>query len=96
MDVLLTAAARRDLIGLYRFLAERNPTAAEAVVARIDERFSQLVRFPFIGRSRESLGPGLRSVLAGNHLIFYLVEGQGIVVIRVLDARMDIDEELRR
>jgi toxin ParE1/3/4 len=59
-------------------------------------RFKNLSRFPFIGRERSSLAPGLRSVLVGTHLIFYLVERDRIVIVRVIDGRMDIDEEFKR
>jgi plasmid stabilization system protein ParE len=52
--------------------------------------------FPFIGRERSSLAPGLRSIVVGNHLIFYVVEADQIIIVRVIDSRMDIDEEFRR
>ncbi len=51
---------------------------------------------PFIGRERSSLALRLRSVVVGIHLIFYVVEHDSITIVRVLDGRMDIDEEFRR
>jgi plasmid stabilization system protein ParE len=30
------------------------------------------------------------------HLIFYVVERNRIVVVRIIDGRMDIDEEFKR
>jgi len=35
-------------------------------------------------------------LLSGNYLIFYLVEAEQITIVRVIDSRMDIDEEFRR
>jgi len=32
----------------------------------------------------------------GRHLIFYVVERDRIVIVRVIDGRMDIDEEFKR
>jgi toxin ParE1/3/4 len=50
----------------------------------------------FTSDRASSLAAGLRSVLVGTHLIFYLVDSERIVIVRVIDGRMDIDEEFRR
>jgi plasmid stabilization system protein ParE len=51
---------------------------------------------PFIGRERSSIALGVRSVVVGTHLIFYTVGSDSITIVRVIDGRMDIDEEFRR
>ena len=96
MKVVVSDRANSDLLRIYLYLAPRNQAAADAVIERIDKRFEQLSRFPFIGRERSSLAPGLRSIVVGNHLIFYVVEADQIIIVRVIDSRMDIDEEFRR
>jgi toxin ParE1/3/4 len=96
MKIVISDKARDDLRRAYGYLAIRNPQAADALMREIDDRFKNLSRFPFIGRERSSLAPGLRSVLVGTQLIFYLVEPDRIVVVRVIDGRMDIDEEFKR
>ncbi len=96
MKVLLSDKAGKNLLQIYSYIAERNPTAAEAFIRRIDEKFDQISYLPFIGRERSSLAPGLRSVVVGNHVIFYAVKPDSIIVVRVIDGRMDIDEEFRR
>jgi toxin ParE1/3/4 len=96
MKVRISYRASRDLHRIYSYLAERNPAAAEDLIRRIDQKFDQLAKLPFIGRQRSTLAPGLRSVLVGNHLIFYLVGTDTITIVRVIDGRMDIDEEFRR
>jgi len=96
MKIVISDKARDDLRRIYGYLAIRIPQAADLLMREIDDRFKNLSRFPFIGRERSSLAPGLRSVLVGTHLIFYLVEPDRIVVVRVIDGRMDIDEEFKR
>ena len=96
MKIVWSEKAERDLLQIYGYLAERNLRAADALVREVDAKFNNLSRFPFIGRERSSLAPGLRSVLVGTHLIFYLVERDRIVIVRVIDSRMDIDEEFKR
>jgi toxin ParE1/3/4 len=96
MKVLLTHKASGDLLRIYSYLVERNPTAAEALLRRIDEKLGQLAELPFIGRERASLAPGLRSVIVGNYVLFYTVGSGSVTLVRVIDGRMDIDEEFRR
>ena len=96
MKVLVSDKASRDLLRIYSYIAEHNPIAAEDLIRRIDQKFNQLAALPFIGRERSTLAPGLRSVLVGNHVIFYSVTPDSITVMRVIDGRMDIDEEFRR
>jgi toxin ParE1/3/4 len=96
MKVLISSKAHDDLIRIYLYLVERNPSAAETVIGAIDTKFGQLSLFPFIGRKRSSLALGLRSTIVGMHLIFYTVERERITIVRVIDGRMDIDEEFQR
>jgi toxin ParE1/3/4 len=47
---------------------------------------------PYGGRSRDEVRPGLRSVVANPHIVFYRVNADGLAeVIRVIDGRRDID-----
>ena len=96
MKVVVSDKAKADLLRIYLYLAPRNAAAAETIIEQFDHRFEQLSRLPFIGRPRPALAPGLRSLVAGNHLIFYAVDNDQIAIVRVIDSRMDIDQEFRR
>jgi toxin ParE1/3/4 len=96
MQLVVSADADDDLLQIYRYLAERNPAAAEAVAGGINRAFDNLLRFPFIGRDRSSLRPGIRSIVAGVYVIFYRVELERITIMRVLHGRRDIDAEFQR
>ena len=96
MTIVLSDKARAGLLRIFRYIDERSPNAAIAFIRRIDTNFENLVRFPFIGRERSYLAPGLRCLVVGLHLIFYTVERDSITVVRVIDGRMDVDEEFQR
>ena len=96
MMIFVSRKANGDLLQIYSYLVQRNPNAAEALVRRIDRKFDELSRFPFIGRERSSLGLGIRSTVVGKHVIFYTVESDLVTIVRVIDGRRDIDEEFRR
>ena len=96
MRIVLSDKARADLLRIDHFIDARDSKAADAFVQRIDANFGNLAQFPFIGRERSSLAPGLRCLVVGLHLIFYQVDAEQITVIRVIDSRMDVDEEFHR
>ncbi|HEY4774775.1 MAG TPA: type II toxin-antitoxin system RelE/ParE family toxin [Xanthobacteraceae bacterium] len=96
MKIFVSDQADADLLQIISYLLERNPGAARSVAHEIDKKFENLSHFPFIGRERSTLAPGLRSVVAGTNVIFYLVESDRITIVRVLDGRRDIDAEFRR
>jgi toxin ParE1/3/4 len=96
MHVVLTDKAKLDLFRIHSYIDERNPTAAESFIRRVRNNFENLARFPFIGRERSSLAPGLRCLVVGLHLIFYTVDPDEITVVRVIDGRMDVEEEFHR
>jgi toxin ParE1/3/4 len=96
MEIILSEKADQDLIRIYSYLAERDAKAAENLVRDIDRKLKNLASFPFIGRKRSHLGRGIRSVVVSNYLIFYMVQSSHIGIVRIIDGRMDIDEEFPR
>ena len=44
-----------------------------------------------VGRKREELAPGLRSVTEGNHVILYRGTASGAYIARVLHTKQDIE-----
>ena len=96
MKVFVSDRADADILHFYQYIAERNPAAAESVIRDIDRKFESLSRFPFIGRERSSLAPGLRSLAAWPYVIFYAIGNDRIIIVRVLDGRRDIDAEFQR
>jgi toxin ParE1/3/4 len=96
MRLTISDKARADLLRIYRYLDERSPNAANTFIRRINTNFDNLIRFPFIGRERSRLAPGLRCLVVGLHLLFYTIDSDQVIIIRVIDGRMDVDEEFYR
>jgi plasmid stabilization system protein ParE len=70
MRVFLTEDADADLLSIHAYVAERNPAAAISLARDFEQKLLSLSRFPFIGRERSRLSNGVRSVVAGNYVIF--------------------------
>jgi len=96
MDVVLSDKARSDLLATHRYFEQRSANAADAFIRRVNSNFENLARFPFLGRDRSSLVPGLRCLIVGLYLVFYTIGTERITIVRVIDARMDVDEEFYR
>ena len=96
MKVVVSRRAKQDLVEIYRYISRDNPHAALNILERIDSRLTQLSRFPFIGRERSTLGPGVRSLLAGSYSVFTQLGLRKLRSCGVIDRRMDIEQEFQR
>jgi toxin ParE1/3/4 len=83
--------AEIDIASIWRFIAENNVKAADAVLDQIEKTFAMLAQTPMAGRSRSDLSPSLRSFPVGGYIIFYIPVSDGIEVVRVMSGRRDID-----
>ncbi|MEQ8694446.1 MAG: type II toxin-antitoxin system RelE/ParE family toxin [Gammaproteobacteria bacterium] len=92
--LILSPSAVADLEGIYRYIAEDDPTAAGDQVERILTTADGLCDFPERGRSRPYLAPNLRSCVRDNYVVFYYPHADRIDVARVLHSKMDIEHEM--
>ena len=60
------------------------------------QRFAELREFPFLGPDRSELRASLRGLLVEGYIAFYMVEVDRIVIVRVIDGRKDIEQELSK
>ena len=91
LSVVRTDQAETDLAEILDSLEERSPQAAERLATAIDDRCTLLSQLPLMGRPREELGPGLRSVVIERYVLFYRVTATAVEVLRILHGARDID-----
>lgn len=85
------AEADLDAIWLYIAPAASNIDIATLVIETITARFWLLAQFPYLGRSREDLRPGLRSFSADEYLVVYAIGADDVVfILHVLHGSRDI------
>jgi toxin ParE1/3/4 len=82
----------REGIWDYYVRVAGRPTA-EKLLREIAEVIALIEDHPFAGRSRDEVRPGLRSLAATPHIIFYRVVNDTPQIVRVLDGRQDIEEK---
>lgn len=90
-----TENAERDLADIGNFIARDNPINAARFVARVEEHCQLLAAHPLLGRARDELVPGLRSLTFGRYVIFYRALDDGAEIVRVLHGARDLRRALR-
>jgi toxin ParE1/3/4 len=85
--------ARADLSEIWNYYAKvASRHTADKIVREIGEMCRLLENHPLAGRARDEVRPGLRSIAARPHVVFYRVNNDAPEIIRVLDGRRDLDE----
>lgn len=90
----LSLAAEADLDAIWYYVAKESSSieAANRLIDSISSRFLLIERHPYLGRSRDhDLGAGSRSLTAGEYVIVYDVEGEDVLILRVVHGRRDLE-----
>jgi toxin ParE1/3/4 len=61
----------------------------ESYSEEIDRALAELGEHPHVGRPRDDVRPGLRSLRVEQHVIYYRVDADSVIVLRVLHRKMD-------
>lgn len=95
MNVVLTAEAAGDLDRIASYIAAENPARALSFVLELRQRCEGLAHtpkaFPVLARYEHS---GVRRLVHGNYLIFYVVGETDIAILHILHGAMDYEAVL--
>ena len=88
--LVISARAERDLQHIVQHSLEAwGEEQCDRYAAALDRALETIAANPAIGRQRDDLRPGMRSMVVEQHAIFYRVTTTAVVVVRVLHGRMD-------
>lgn len=91
--VLWSDDAENDLHSIWQYGADEwSAAAADECLGDIETTCRMLAEVPELGRTRDELMPGIRSISVDPHLIFYRISKQAIEILRVLHQREDVSE----
>jgi toxin ParE1/3/4 len=104
LNPVIRPRARDDITQQFRwYLVEKDaPDAAFRFVDAVEASVEQLLRTPNMGAPREPRNPALKGLRVwpvnefDEFLIFYVVQGDTLRVIRVLHGKRDIDRILKK
>lgn len=84
--------AEADILEIWEYIAEDSVIEADRWIDRLDEKLALWATQPKLGRVRDELAGGLRSLPFGRYVVFYEVLPDGVDVVRVLHGARDIDQ----
>ena len=89
--ILWSSEALADLNDIWDYYASvAGPPTADKIVRDIGRACRVLEEHPLAGRARDELRPGIRSIAAHPHVIFYRAPGPVAEIVRVLHGRRDL------
>jgi toxin ParE1/3/4 len=86
--------AEADLDDTWLYVAQKSGSmdVATRLIDAIAGRFFLLAKFPYVGRARdEDFGAGVRSACVGEYVIVYCVDGQDVLILRVVHGRRHLE-----
>jgi len=95
LKLLLKPQAVKDLEDIFEYTAKTwSIVQAEKYQDLLFESMNTILSSPKIGSKYFSTKSEYRKLNSNKHIIFYRVEGDDCIVIRILHERMDIDTYL--
>ncbi|PTS87349.1 hypothetical protein DBR17_06205 [Sphingomonas sp. HMWF008] len=95
-ELRLSGAARRDLREIRREgVRLHGDAASEAYLLGLDRLFALLRQQPFAGQARAEFRQSMRSLSHRPHRILYHVEGNTVIIDRILHQARDVGRALR-
>ena len=96
LELRLTPRAEADLEDIWRYSAEEwGEDQADRYVDALVETFAALCEVPGMARERTEFSPPVQVHPSGRHVVVYLVDGEALLVVRVLGGRQDSAAVLR-
>lgn len=95
-EIITSQLAKSDLKEIYFYSYNKwGDGKAVEYLMQIDAGLQELISYPRLGKSRDSIRKGYRSIQVNHHVIYYRVEEENdINIIRVLHERMLPDKHL--
>ncbi|HEY9853300.1 MAG TPA: type II toxin-antitoxin system RelE/ParE family toxin [Leptolyngbyaceae cyanobacterium] len=87
----LTQPAIQDIEQIADYIASKSGIdRADRFLDEIDAKFAKIAQFQNLGRQRDEILPGLRSLPMDKYLILYMIIGQDVEIFRVVSGYRDL------
>lgn len=88
----ITPLASKDIEAIADYLARESSLASsESFLKTLNKTLKRLANFPELGRKRDELSSGVRSLPCKSYLIFYRLSERTIEILRVISGYQDLE-----
>ncbi|MBX9859486.1 MAG: type II toxin-antitoxin system RelE/ParE family toxin [Sphingomonas sp.] len=92
---MIRESARRDIAEIWNYTAVTwDVQQADAYVAAIDDAIMRVASNPDSVPRCDWIRRGYRRLKAGSHYVFARIEGDNVIIVRVLHERMNFADHL--
>ncbi|KAF3888279.1 MULTISPECIES: type II toxin-antitoxin system RelE/ParE family toxin [Nostocales] len=89
----LTEPAIKDIEEIADYIAKQSGLAqSELFLSKLNAKFTKIAKFPNLGRQRDEILPGIRSLPVDNYLILYMSIGQDVEIFRVISGYRNLSD----
>lgn len=96
MKIVFSPESRQDLREIFNYIAKDNLDAAIAFVRRLKQRCVDLAPMPNVGKNREEIARGYRSITEGDYVIFYRLQPEIVEILHVVHGKRDLSKVLSK
>ena len=94
-SIVQSSRAEQDLTDIWVYTAEEwNLAQADMYVEELVAGIEGLSSHPEPGYSREDIRAGYRSLNVSQHIVFYTVTEEQVLIVRVLHKSVDVQRHL--
>ncbi len=87
-----TRQAEEDLIDIWLYIAQDNPSAADHLLDTIESKGRLLAENPLLGQARPDIAEDFRYLPVGRYLMLYRVTDEGIELVRMVHGMRLLSE----
>jgi toxin ParE1/3/4 len=89
----LAPEAEAELDEIWYFIATESGSVdiADRFINSTTDRFFRIAAYPYAGRVRDDLRPGLRSFPVGQYLVIYRVVPPDVLILHVAHGRRNLE-----
>ncbi len=89
-QITRSTLAESDYRAIIEYLLNHSEPAADKFARDLTSRLRMVADQPRMGRVRDDLASGVRSIVVGRYVIFYRHSDDEIIVIRIIHGSRDI------
>lgn len=95
-NILYTLLAEDDLLNLFETIAEDKPSAAIEYITKLEKHIELLQDNPQLGLKckNKNINKDCRILVYEGNLIFYTFNNDEILIIRILNSRINYKEKI--
>lgn len=86
--------AYEDIADIWDFVFQDNEYQARKIIKNLEGSVQMLVDFPELGVKRYDIKPQLRCLVHGSYNVFYKLEEETILIIRILHGSRSVSDLL--